>query len=323
MLDDTRLVHLYRQMVLIRRFDELALEHRLAGRVYGVVHPYIGEEAVAVGVCAVLRPDDRIVSTHRGHGHCIAKGADIKRMMAELYGRRDGYCRGKGGSMHIADFSIGMLGSNGIVGAGIPIAAGAALAAAMDGKGGVAVSFLGDGATGQGVFHEVLNLAATWRLPLVCVCENNLYASDAAASEIHAVQDMVDRATGYGIPGVAVDGNDVLAVYDAAEFAVARARAGQGPTLVECKTYRWGVHSQRAAPVPERRPPDEIARWRERDPVALFERRLVQLGAMRPGGAERIAQEVQDQLAEAVRFAEDSPFPEPADALADVFADPT
>jgi TPP-dependent pyruvate/acetoin dehydrogenase alpha subunit len=321
MLDDARLVDLYRQMVLIRQFDQLALEHRLAGRIYGVVHPYIGQEAIAVGICAALRRDDRIVSTHRGHGHCIAKGADINRMMAELYGRRDGYCRGKGGSMHIADFSIGMLGANGIVGAGIPIAAGAALAAAMDGKEGVAVSFLGDGATGQGVFHEVLNLAATWRLPLVCVCENNLYASDAAGSEIHAVENMVDRAGAYGIPGLAVDGNDVLAVHNAAESAVAGARAGKGPTLIECKTYRWGVHSQRGVRIPETRPSDEIARWREHDPIASFERRLTELAVMRPGDAERIARDVQDQIAEAVQFAEHSPFPEPVDAVADVFTD--
>lgn len=320
MLNDARLREMFRQMVLIRRFEELVLEHRLANRIYGVVHPYIGEEAIAVGVCAALRPDDRIVSTHRGHGHCIAKGADVKRMVAELYGRRDGYCRGKGGSMHIADFSIGMLGANGIVAGGMPIAAGAALAASFDGKGGVAVSFFGDGAAGEGCFHEALNLSATWQLPIVFICENNLYASDASFAETQPVTDAADRAASYRIPGVIVDGNDVLSVYEVAARAVERARAGRGPSFVECKTYRWSVHGQYGTPLREGRPADEIARWRERDPITSFARKLIERGVLKLHDVDGVEQDIRGLLEEAVRFAEASPFPSPEDALTDVFA---
>ena len=234
-----------RLMQTIRRFEERATQDYLNGDIYGVVHSYIGEEAVAVGVCSALEEGDQIVSTHRGHGHCIAKGADLDRMMAELYGRETGYCKGKGGSMHIADFDIGMLGANGIVGGGIPIATGAGLAAQMDGKGRVAVSFFGDGASNAGSFHESLNIAATWKLPMLYVCENNRYAANTAAAETHAREDVAARAHGYDIPGNVVDGNDIAAVYDAATTAVARARAGEGPTLIECKTYRWGRHTER------------------------------------------------------------------------------
>src|SRR5438067_4322561 len=205
-------VEMLRQMVLIRRFDELALELRLAGRIHGVVHPYIGQEAIAVGVCANLRPTDRITSTHRGHGHCIAKGADIRRMMAELFGRRDGYCKGKGGSMHIADFEVGMLGANGIVGAGLPIAAGAAVAAQLEGSDAVAVGFFGDGATGEGPFHESLNISALMKLPVVWVCENNQYAAETPVESGLAARNVADLAAGYGMPGELVDGHDVLAV---------------------------------------------------------------------------------------------------------------
>ncbi|MEC8372494.1 MAG: thiamine pyrophosphate-dependent dehydrogenase E1 component subunit alpha, partial [Pseudomonadota bacterium] len=225
-----------RLMQTIRRFEERATQDYLNGDIYGVVHSYIGEEAVAVGVCSALEEGDQIISTHRGHGHCIAKGADLDRMMAELYGRETGYCKGKGGSMHIADFDIGMLGANGIVGGGIPIATGAGLAAQMDGKGRVAVSFFGDGASNAGSFHESLNIAATWKLPMLYVCENNRYAANTAAAETHAREDVAARAHGYDIPGNVVDGNDIAAVYDAATTAVARARAGEGPTLIECKT---------------------------------------------------------------------------------------
>ena len=212
-----------RQMLTIRRFEERASADYLAGKIYGVVHCYIGEEAVAVGVCSALDRDDRIISTHRGHGHCIAKGADLNRMMAELYGRQTGYCKGKGGSMHIADFGIGMLGANGIVAGGISIITGAGLAAQMEGKGGVAVSFFGDGASNAGPFHECLNIAATWKLPMIYVCENNMYAAQTAAAATHALSDVAARAAGYGIPGVVVDGNDVFAVHQAAQR---RGRAG-------------------------------------------------------------------------------------------------
>ena len=304
---------LYRQMLLIRRFDELVLEHRFAGKIYGVVHPYIGEEAVAVGVCAALRPADRIVSTHRGHGHCIAKGADLGRMMAELYGRRDGYCRGKGGSMHIADFGIGMLGANGIVAGGMPIAAGAAMASQLSGDGSVAVSFFGDGATAEGAFHEAVNLSATWKLPIVFVCENNLYATDSAYAETQPVPNVAARAAAYGIPGITVDGNDVFAVYEAAGQAIGNARAGKGPAIVECSTYRYNAHNVFGTRPREARPAEELAHWQARDPIVRLERKLP------PGEAARVEEEVRRQLEEAVRFAEASPFPAPEEALTDMF----
>src|ERR1700740_1022685 len=233
-----------RRMRTTGRFEERASADYLAGKIYGVVHCYIGEEAVAVGVCSALKDGDRIISTHRGHGHCIAKGADLNRMMAELYGRQTGYCQGRGGSMHIADFGIGMLGANGIVAGGIAIVTGAGLAAQMEGKGGVAVSFFGDGASNAGPFHECLNIAATWKLPMLYVCENNMYAAQTSAAQTHALSDVAQRAAGYGIPGVVVDGNDIIDVYQAADRAIERARAGQGPSLIECKTYRWRAHTE-------------------------------------------------------------------------------
>ena len=220
-----------RQMLTIRRFEERASADYLAGKIYGVVHCYIGEEAVAVGVCSALDRGDRIISTHRGHGHCIAKGADLNRMMAELYGRQTGYCKGKGGSMHIADFGIGMLGANGIVAGGIAIVTGAGLAAQMEGKGGVAVSFFGDGASNAGPFHECLNIAATWKLPMLYVCENNMYAAQTAAAATHALSDVAARAAGYGIPGVVVDGNDIFAVHQAANARRGSGALGRRPDL--------------------------------------------------------------------------------------------
>src|SRR5918999_6539225 len=207
-------LEMLRKMILIREFDELAIRLRTEGKIYGTVHPYVGQEAVAVGVCANLTNADRVTSTHRGHGHCIAKGADVKRMMAELFGRVDGYCKGKGGSMHIADFAIGMLGANGIVGGGLPIACGAALAAQLEGAGGVTACFFGDGATGEGEFHEALNISSTWKLPLIFVCENNQYGAGNPVETVRVVSDISAHAPAYGMPGVSIDGNDVLAVHE-------------------------------------------------------------------------------------------------------------
>src|SRR4029079_3593709 len=235
----TEPVELLRRMILIREFDERAIQLRTAGKIYGAVHPYVGQEAVAVGVCTPLAVTDRVTSTHRGHGHCIAKGADIRRMMAELFGRVDGYCKGKGGSMHIADFAVGMLGANGIVGGGLPIACGAALAAQLDGRGAVTIFFFGDGAAAEGEFHESLNIASLWKLPIVFVCENNQYAANNAVGVQHPRVDIAAHAAPYDMPGVAVDSNAVLAVRAATGTAVARARAGEGPSLLECRTYRW------------------------------------------------------------------------------------
>ncbi len=308
-----------RAMVTIRRFEERASADYRAGKIYGVVHSYIGEEAVAVGVCTALGQGDRIISTHRGHGHCIAKGADLNRMMAELYGRQGGYCKGKGGSMHIADFAIGMLGANGIVAGGISIITGAGLAAQMEGKGGVAVSFFGDGASNAGPFHECLNIAATWKLPMLYVCENNMYAANTAAAATHALGDVAARAAGYGIPGVVVDGNDVFAVYQAANRAVERARAGEGPSLIECKTYRWRAHTERQGQ-PDRRDGAELEAWQRRDPIALLERRLREQGDLDDAGMDAIGRQVAAAIEAAISFAEASPFPLPEQASEDVFA---
>src|SRR5271170_217209 len=308
-----------RRMLTIRRFEERASADYLAGKIYGVVHCYIGEEAVAVGVCSALGQGDRIISTHRGHGHCIAKGADLNRMMAELYGRQTGYCKGKGGSMHIADFGIGMLGANGIVAGGIAIVTGAGLAAQMEGKGGVAVSFFGDGASNAGPFHECLNIAASWKLPMLYVCENNQWAAQTSAAATHALSDVAARAAGYGIPGIVVDGNDIFAVYQAASRAVERARAGDGPTLIECKTYRWRAHTERKGQ-PDPRDQAEIEAWRRRDPIAELERRLKDQGDLDAAERQALERDIMATLERAVAFAEASPFPTPEQATDDVFA---
>jgi len=318
--DTATLVGMLRTMVLIREFDELAIRLRVAGKIYGAVHPYVGQEAVAVGVCSTLTVKDRVTSTHRGHGHCIAKGADIRRMMAELFGRVDGYCKGKGGSMHIADFSVGMLGANGIVGGGLPIACGAALAAQLEGRGDVTVCFFGDGAAAEGEFHEALNIASVWRLPIVFVCENNQYAANNAVGVQHPRTDIAAHASAYDMPGVAVDGNDVLAVREAAAAAVSRAR-GEGPSLLECMTYRWRFHAMRAAVPPETRPAEEIAAWTARDPIARLERQLLERGAVSPAEIATLRAQVAADLDAAVAFAEASPFPNPRDLLVDMFAD--
>jgi TPP-dependent pyruvate/acetoin dehydrogenase alpha subunit len=320
-LDPPRLVQMLRTMILIREFDERAIQLRLAGKIYGAVHPYVGQEAVAVGVCTPLAVTDRVTSTHRGHGHCIAKGADIRRMMAELFGRVDGYCKGKGGSMHIADFSVGMLGANGIVGGGLPIACGAALAAQLEGRGAVTVCFFGDGAVAEGEFHEALNIAGLWRLPIVFVCENNQYAANNAVAAQHPRPDIAGHATPYDMPGVVVDGNDVLAVQAATEEAVARARRGAGPSLLECQTYRWHFHAMRAARPPETRPAEEIARWKAADPIARLEEHMLERGLLSAADLRTICDRVAADLDAAVAFAEASPFPDPKNLMADMFAE--
>jgi TPP-dependent pyruvate/acetoin dehydrogenase alpha subunit len=320
-LDTPQLVQMLRTMILIREFDERAIQLRVAGKIYGAVHPYVGQEAVAVGVCSTLTRKDRVTSTHRGHGHCIAKGADIRRMMAELFGRVDGYCKGKGGSMHIADFAVGMLGANGIVGGGLPIACGAALAAQLEGKGDVTVCFFGDGAVAEGEFHEALNIASLWKLPIVFVCENNQYAANNAVAVQHPHVDIVAHAGAYGLPGVIVDGNDVLEVHATTAEAVARARRGDGPSLLECKTYRWRFHAMRATPPPDTRPLEEVASWKARDPIGRFEQHVLELGVLSAAEIAAMRQGVQADLDEAVAFADQSPFPHPKDLLVDMFAE--
>src|SRR5437867_4802610 len=320
-LDAPDLVEMLSKMILIRAFDELAVKLRTAGKIYGAVHPYVGQEAVAVGVSALLSVTDRVTSTHRGHGHCIAKGADIRRMMAELFGRVDGYCKGKGGSMHIADFKVGMLGANGIVGGGLPIACGAALAAQLEGKGDVTACFFGDGAAAEGEFHEALNIASVWKLPIVFVCENNQYAANNAVGVQHPRLDIAAHAGAYAMPGVVVDGNDVLEVHAATGEAVARARRGDGPSLLECKTYRWHFHAMRNTPPPETRPPEEIASWKARDPIARLEQDVLGRGVLSAAEIGAMRERVKADLDEAVAFAEASPFPDPKDLLADMFAE--
>jgi len=317
----TELVDMFGKMVMIREFDQLAVELRKKRRIHGALHPYVGEEAVAVGACSALRTTDRITSTHRGHGHCIAKGADINRMMAELFGRVDGYCKGKGGSMHIADFAVGMLGANGIVGGGLPIACGAALAAQLEGRGHVTVCFFGDGAAAEGEFHEALNIASVWKLPIVFVCENNQYAANNAVAVQHPRVDIAAHAGAYLMPGVIVDGNDALEVHAATGDAVARARHGDGPSLLECQTYRWRFHAMRATVPPDTRPPDEIAAWRARDPIARLEQHMLGRGLVSGAEIGAMRERVKADLDEAVAFAEASPFPDPKDLLADMFAE--
>ena len=310
-----------RTMQLIRRFEERASRDYLDDKIYGVVHCYIGEEAVAVGVCSALREDDQIISTHRGHGHCIAKGADINRMMAELYGRETGYCKGKGGSMHIADFDIGMLGANGIVAGGIPIITGAAFAAQLRGAGSVAVCFFGDGASNAGSFHESINIAASWNLPIIYVCENNLWAVNTPSKASMPIDDIATRATAYGIPGIVVDGNDVLAVREVATEAVDRARNGEGPSLIECKTYRHRRHTERATQ-PDARPHNEVSEWMEKDPIDRLKMALnTQQGQLTDSEWEAMDQEIIKLVDTAVTFAATSPFPPVEAAGEDVFAE--
>jgi len=305
-------------MLEIRLFEEKVYELYGQNLVPGTIHLYAGEEAVAVGVCSNLRKDDYIVSTHRGHGHCIAKGARLDKTMAEILGKKTGYCKGKGGSMHIADFSIGMLGATAVVGAGIPIATGAGLSIKLRGTDQVAVCFFGDGASNQGTFHEAINLAAVWRLPVVFVCENNLYAMGTRQSQVMLIENVADRAQAYGIPGVIVDGNDVLAVYEAANDAVRRAREGKGPTLIECKTYRHKGHS-RVDPATYR-PKAEAAEWLKRDPIVKLKTHLLQTHTLSEGEIKNIEIEVTEAVDAAVKFAVESPYPAPEEALEDVYA---
>ena len=305
-----------RRMHRIRRFEEAAEDSYVRGLSYGTMHLSIGQEATAVGVCAALSDADCITSTHRGHGHCIAKGAELMPMFAEFLGREAGYCRGRGGSMHIAEPARGNLGANGIVGGGLPIAVGAALSAKKRGTGSVAVAFFGDGANNEGAFHESLNLASIWKLPVVFVCENNQYAMSMAIGRSTAVANVADRAGAYGMPGVIVDGNDFAAVAEASFAATDRARAGQGPTLIEAKTYRTRGHSR--SDRNRYRTREEIEEWKARDPIALFERQIIALGFASPQQVAKIAVEVEKEMAEAVAAASSSPWPSVAELARDV-----
>ncbi|HVB70480.1 MAG TPA: thiamine pyrophosphate-dependent dehydrogenase E1 component subunit alpha [Acidimicrobiales bacterium] len=310
---------LYRRMFLIRRFEERASQLRAAGLIPGFLHPCIGQEASAVGVCAALGPHDALTSTHRGHGHMLARGADPARMYAELFARVEGYNRGKGGSLHMIDVDLGFLGANGIVGAGIPLATGAALQLKRQGRAGVAVSFFGDGATNEGSFHESLNMASLWKLPVLYVCENNLYGEFTRQDHHQVVADVAERAVSYGMPGVIVDGNDVVAVRETTREAVDRARRGDGPTLIETKTYRHRGHFE--GDMARYRPGGELEHWLEHDPLDVLTRRLVADGVAREADLDETRASVESQLDESVEWAKGQAHPRPVDALEDVYVD--
>jgi len=320
LIDEALCLRMYELMLTIRAFEEKAIELFEHNLIRGNIHPCIGQEAVSVGSCSALRQDDYMVNTHRGHGNCIAKGADLRRMMAELLGKSTGYCKGKGGSMHIADFEGGNLGANGIVGGGLPIAVGAGMSIQNRGTDQVVACFFGDGATNQGTFHESLNLAALWKLPVIFICENNLYALSTPLREAVSVSRIADRALAYGIPGVSVDGMDVLAVYEEARKAVERARAGKGPTLLDCITYRFFGHFTgdpgRGATY---RSKQEMEKWLERCPIKGFRNRLFEEKVLNDETEERISNRVKNVIEEAVRFGRESPFPSPNEAVEDLF----
>ncbi len=309
----------FRGMTLVRQFELRAIAERRSGLIPGFIHSCVGQEATAVGACLALEPDDIITSTHRGHGHLIGKGGDPRHMMAELAARSSGYCRGRGGSLHIADFDLGILGANGIVAGGIPIATGAALAFHLRGEQRVALSFFGDGAVNEGAFHEAANLAGLWKLPVVFFCENNLYGEGTPQIKQSPVADLAVRAQGYDFPGVILDGNDVIAVYEATREAAARARSGEGPTFVEAKTYRQRGHYEGDPMV--YRTQEEMDAWKARDPVPALRVRLLQSGLFDENELEGIEGDVFRQLDEAVEFAAGAEIPTPDQALVGVYAD--
>jgi pyruvate dehydrogenase E1 component alpha subunit len=313
------LLDLHRRMVRIRLFEEEAGKLMEAGRMPGFLHLYVGQEAVAAGVMTTLRDDDVITSTHRGHGHAVAKGANLKGMYAELFGKATGYCKGKGGSMHINDLSIGMLGANGIVGGGIPHALGAAFAAQYKGSDAVAVPFFGDGASNIGAFHESANIAAVMHLPVIFLCENNGYAEFTPQSRHMLLENVADRAAAYGMPSEIVDGMDAVAVYLAAKRLVDRARAGEGPAMLECKTYRYYDHQGvKGLRIPYRTQ-DEIDEWKEKDAITALEDRMVAAGLADAEQFQAVWQQTRDEIVEAIQYAEDSPDPDPSAILDDVY----
>jgi pyruvate dehydrogenase E1 component alpha subunit len=317
-LENSDLLGMYKMMLLIRRFEEQCVEFYKNGEIRGSLHPCIGQEATAVGACYALRKDDYLTCTYRGHGQALAKGLDPKEAMAELLGRRTGCSKGKGGSMHFTDPEVGLLGENAIVGAGVPIAVGAALSAQLDGSDRVSITFFGDGAVNQGVFFEALNLAAVWNAPVVFFCENNLYSEMTPISDMVKLEQLADRAAGFGIPGVTVDGYDPLAVYEATLAAVERARTGGGPTFIEAMTYRLVGHM--IGDTEPYRTQEEVAEWKARDPISTFPGRLVEEFGIPRAEVDAIPAEVESTMAEVVRFALDSPWPSPDEVTQDIFA---
>ncbi len=317
-LDHATLALALTRMHLIRRFEEAAEQSYMRGLVHGTMHLSIGQEASAVGAILPLRPDDYILSTHRGHGHCIAKGADVARMLAEFFGKETGYCRGRGGSMHIADLETGNLGANGIVAGGLPIAVGVGMSIRAQRQDRVCMVFFGDGAANEGAFHESLNMASIWTLPVVFVCENNQYGMSMDVAKAMAVKNVADRASAYAIPGVTIDGNDLPAVAAASARAVERARGGGGATLLECRTYRWRGHSKSDRNLYRTR--EEIEAWRARDPIARLEAELIAQQRFDDAELTAIRAAAQAEIAAALEFAKSSPAPDPAELARDVYA---
>ena len=307
---------IFRKLMLIRKFEEKADELFRAGDIYGTIHTSAGQEAIAVGVAEALNEDDLVLATHRGHGHCLMRGADPKLMMAELFGKATGLCKGKGGSMHIVDVEKGMLGANGIVGAGLPLSTGVALALKMQKRTQICVCFFGDNASNGGPFHESLNCSALWKLPIVFVCENNLYGLSVPVEKTSAVRDIAVRAKSYDIPGAVVDGMDVIAVYNEAGKAIDRARNGEGPSLLECKTYRFLGHSRGDPPYGPYRTKEEVDKWKKRDPLLV----LIKKAKLTKKEIEGIERQVSAQMEDAVRFAKESPEPDVRTALEDIYA---
>jgi len=320
-LSNEKMIEMYGTMLRIRRFEEKIEELVLAAKISGFVHLYIGQEAVATGVCSVLKKTDYITSTHRGHGHLISKGGDVKLMMAEIFGRQTGYCKGKGGSMHIADLDLGILGANGIVGGGPPIAVGSALASWYKDVDNVTICFFGDGASNQGTTHEAMNLASVLKLPIIFVAENNKYAEFTKQARHQNIESIAERASAYGMPGVVVDGNDLFAVYEAANEAISHAREGKGPTLLECMTYRIKGHF--VGDPESYRQAEEVEEWKkeDKDPISRFEKKLLELNLLTAEKVKDIKASVQKEIDDAVQFAEESPIPETSELLTDVYAD--
>ena len=316
-IDKKTMINLYETMLKIRRFEEMAVKYYAAGSIPGFVHLYIGEEAVAAGTCANLGKDDYITSTHRGHGHLIAKGGDVKLMMAELFAKKTGYCKGKGGSMHICDLSLGIIGSNGIVGAGFPIAVGAGFTAKAKGKGQVCVCFFGDGASNRGTFHESINLTSVWHLPVVYVCENNLYGISGCARDTMNIKNISVRSKSYDIPGATVEGNDPLAVMEATKKAIDRAREGKGPSIVECRTWRHRGHWE--GDLDLYRDKQEHKRWLGKDPIVNFAKKILKENAATQKELDGIEAKIMLELDRAVEFAKNSPLPDPDDLFTDVY----
>jgi TPP-dependent pyruvate/acetoin dehydrogenase alpha subunit len=321
------LMEMLNKMLRIRYFEEQAIDMVQKGELVGAVHCYIGEEAVAVGACAALRNDDYITGNHRSHGHPIAKGADVERAMAELLGKATGYCKGKGGSMHLADFSVGILGESGILASALPVAVGAAMGSKMQGTDRVVVAFFGDGASSEGACHEAMNLASVWKLPVIFLCENNQYAVTTNFKDTVSVKNISDRASAYDMPGVLVDGQDVVAMYEAVTEAVDRARSGQGPSLIEGKTYRYREHSEgiqrigglEAEPY---RSKEEVEYWKGRDPISIHKELLVEHAMATTAEIEEMEAKVKAEIGDALEFARTSPYPEPEAIFEDMFADP-